>query len=97
MLRTIVDKAFVDTAHVVVAGTGVDAPGASPRMCDLEGDRYATESDRTPYAFGQKFGWPDGDVWVIDLSSGRRTRALEKVRHYFGADRGRRRPAWFDG
>ena len=198
VLRTIADKAFVDTAHVVVAWTGVDAPAAAPRIFDpavgglaptlriaegrrpswsrdgstiyiglqtrldtsaapkksaekvsdveiwsandvrvipmqrsseaadlratrtaswrigtpsvmpisedasedvtiLEGDRYATESDRTPYAFGQKFGRPDEDIWLIDLANGRRSRALEKVRYYFGADPTGRRVAWFDG
>ena len=50
----------------------------------LEGGRFATESDRKPYGWGQKFGRNDQDVYVVDLNSGARTKALEKVRHYFG-------------
>lgn len=63
----------------------------------LEGDEYVTETDRTPYAFGQKFGRRDQDVYVIRVSDGRRTKALEKVRNYFGADPSGRLLAWFDG
>ena len=63
----------------------------------LEGDRVATEIDRTPYPFGQKFGRRDEDVWTIDLTTGTRTRILEKVRHYFGGNPTGTHLAWFDG
>jgi dipeptidyl aminopeptidase/acylaminoacyl peptidase len=63
----------------------------------LEGGRYATETDRKPYAWGQKFGRFDQDVWVTDLSTGQRTKVLEKVRHYFGASPRGDRLAWSDG
>ncbi len=63
----------------------------------LDGDRYATETDRKPYPFGQKFGRRDQDVWLVDLATGTRKRTLEKVRHYFGADPTGARVAWFDG
>ncbi len=63
----------------------------------LEGDAYATETDRKPYAFGQKFGHRDQDLWVIDLTSGVRRKVLTKVRYYFGADPTGKRLSWFDG
>jgi dipeptidyl aminopeptidase/acylaminoacyl peptidase len=63
----------------------------------LEGDRHAIETDRKPYGWGQMFGRRDQDAWVIDLSTGSRTKALEKVRFQFGGDPTGRRVAWFDG
>ena len=63
----------------------------------LEGARYATETDRKPYAWGTKFGRYDQDVWVTDLATGQRTKVLEKVRHYFGANPKGDKLAWSDG
>ncbi len=63
----------------------------------LEGGRYATEIDRTPYAWGQKFGRFDQDVYVTDVSSGARTKVLDKIRHYFGANPRGDKLAWGDG
>ncbi len=63
----------------------------------LEGDRHATETDRKPYPWGQKFGRRDQDVWVVDLATGQRRKALEKVRFFFSGDPTGRRVAWFDG
>ncbi len=63
----------------------------------LEGDRHVTETDRTPYAWGHKFGRPDIDVYVIDVAGARRTKVLEKVRYFFGGDPTGRLLAWFDG
>lgn len=63
----------------------------------LAGGRYATEIDRSPYAFGQMFGRPYQDVWVIDVRTGQRRKALEKVRHFFGASPSGRKLAWYDG
>ena len=63
----------------------------------LEGDRYATEVDRKGYAWGQKFGRPDEDVWSVNTASGERTRLLTKVRHVFPADPTGARLPWFDG
>ena len=63
----------------------------------LDGDAYATETDRKLYAFGQKFGRRDQDLWVIDLTSGVRRKVLTKVRYYFGADPTGKRLSWFDG
>lgn len=70
---------------------------AEESVAVLEGDRYVTETDRTPYAWGQKFGRRDTDVYVVDVATGQRTKALTKVRYYLGADATGRRLAWFDG
>jgi dipeptidyl aminopeptidase/acylaminoacyl peptidase len=63
----------------------------------FDAGRYATENDRKPYAWGQKFGRFDQDVWVTDLTTGQRTKVLEKVRHYFGASPKGDKLAWSDG
>jgi dipeptidyl aminopeptidase/acylaminoacyl peptidase len=63
----------------------------------LEGGLYATETDRKPYAWGTKFGRFDQDVWVTALETGQRTKVLEKVRHYYGANPRGDKLAWSDG
>ena len=63
----------------------------------LRGDRYATEADRKPYGFGTKFGRPFSDVYVVDINSGERRKALEKVRFFYGGSATGRRIAWYDG
>lgn len=63
----------------------------------LEGGRYATEIDRSPYDWGVMFGRPYQDVYVIDVRTGARTMALEKVRHFLGASPSGRKLAWYDG
>ncbi|MBM4192863.1 MAG: S9 family peptidase [Gemmatimonadetes bacterium] len=63
----------------------------------LEGDRYAVEQDRTPYPWGQMFGRRFMDVYAINLATGARTKALEKVRFFYATDPTGRRLAWFDG
>jgi hypothetical protein len=63
----------------------------------LRGDRYATETDRKPYAFGAKFGRPYSDVYVVDVKSGERRKALEKVRFFYGGSATGRKVAWYDG
>lgn len=63
----------------------------------LEGDRFATETDRGPYAWGQKFGRRDQDLYAIDIASGARRKIVEKARYSYGADPTGRRVSWFDG
>src|SRR4029079_7698658 len=63
----------------------------------LDGDHFATEVDRKPYPFGQKFGRRDEDLWTVDLATGARKKLLEKVRYDFAADPTGRRVSWFDG
>jgi len=63
----------------------------------LDSDAFATETDRKPYPFGQKFGRPDQDLWVTDVATGARRKLLTKMRHVFPADPTGRRIPWFDG
>lgn len=63
----------------------------------LEGDAVALETDASAYAFGQKFGRPDEDVWSIDVSSGERTRLLTKARYVFDAAPSATWLPYFDG
>ena len=63
----------------------------------LDGDRFFTETDRTPYAWGQKFGRRDEDLYTVDIATGARKKLLTKIRYLYGADPTGRREAWFDG
>jgi dipeptidyl aminopeptidase/acylaminoacyl peptidase len=63
----------------------------------LDGDRVFTESDRSPYAWGQKFGRRDEDLYTVDIATGARKKLLEKVRYGFGADPTGQRITSFDG
>jgi dipeptidyl aminopeptidase/acylaminoacyl peptidase len=63
----------------------------------LNGDRILTETDRASYAWGQKFGRRDEDLYTVDIATGTRKKLLVKVRHRFGADPTGSREAWFDG
>lgn len=58
---------------------------------------FATETDRKPYAWGQMFGRPFNDVWVVNAKSGQRTKAIEKVRWFYGASPSGRKLLWYDG
>lgn len=63
----------------------------------LEGDAFATEVDRKPYPWGQKFGRRDSDLWAVDVSSGARRKIVERARYVFAADPTGKRVPWFDG
>lgn len=63
----------------------------------LEGDRWATQTDRSKYAFGEMFGRPYEDIWLIDTRTGERRLALEKVRYFSGGSATGERLYWFDG
>ena len=63
----------------------------------LPGGRHATEVDRAAYAWGTMFGRPYQDIWIIDVRTGQRTRALEKVRYFYGPSPSGKRLAWYDG
>ncbi len=63
----------------------------------LDGDRFVTETDREPYAWGQKFGRRDEDLYVVDVSTGDRRKLLTKIRHLYGADPTGSLETWFDG
>jgi dipeptidyl aminopeptidase/acylaminoacyl peptidase len=90
--RTLLSAWHLGDGHVVQIGTDM---WETSRV--LRGDRYATETDRKPYAFGAKFGRPYSDVYVIDVNTGTRRKALEKVRFFLGGSATGKRLAWFDG
>lgn len=62
----------------------------------LAGDRHATETDRKAYPFGTMFGRPAQDLWLVDVSTGERRKALENVRHFYGASATGRVLTWYD-
>lgn len=90
--RTLLTAWRVADGRVVPVGTDLDETATA-----LEGSRWATEIDRTPYGWGWKFGRNDQDVWVVDLQSGERKRVLEKVRRYYGANPAGTKLTWSDG
>jgi dienelactone hydrolase len=61
----------------------------------LEGGRWATETDRKPYAFGVMFGRSSSDVWLVDVRSGERRKVLEDVAQFYGGSPTGRRLLWF--
>jgi dipeptidyl aminopeptidase/acylaminoacyl peptidase len=63
----------------------------------LEGDRYATETDRTAYAFGVMFGRASQDIHLVDVRTGERRKVLEDVRFFQGGSATGQRLLWFDG
>ena len=63
----------------------------------LDGDRFLTETDRAPYAWGHKFGRRDEDLYSVDVVTGARKKLLEKVRYSYGADPTGRLTSFFDG
>jgi len=90
--RTLLAAWHLADGHVVQIGTDLLE---TARV--LRGDHYATETDRKAYAFGAKFGRPYSDVYVVDVKSGERRKALEKVRFFYGGSATGRKVAWYDG
>ncbi len=90
--RTLLTVWHLADGHVVQVGTDLLE---TTRV--LRGDRFATETDRKPYPFGAKFGRPYSDVYVVDLKSGERRKALEKVRFFYGGSATGRKLSWYDG
>ena len=50
----------------------------------LDGHTFAVAQDTTPYAFETMFGRRWMDIYVIDVKTGTRTKAVEKIRHFHG-------------
>jgi len=90
--RTLLTAWHLENGHIVQIGTDL---WETARV--LRGDRYATETSRKDYAFGAKFGRPYSDVYVVDVKSGERRKALEKVRFFFGGSATGRKLTWYDG
>jgi dipeptidyl aminopeptidase/acylaminoacyl peptidase len=78
--RTLLGAWAVSTGRVVPVGTDLLAATQV-----LPGDRYATETTDRPYPAGTMFGRPYSDVYIIDLRTGERRLAIERVRHVYGA------------
>jgi dipeptidyl aminopeptidase/acylaminoacyl peptidase len=63
----------------------------------LDGDRFAIETDRKPYIAENMFDTARQDVYVIDLASGARTKAITGVWYFPGASPGGRYLLYFHG
>jgi dipeptidyl aminopeptidase/acylaminoacyl peptidase len=63
----------------------------------LEGDRYAIETDRKPYLTENRFDTARQDVYVIDLATGGRTKAVTGVWYFQGPSPGGRYLLYFSG
>ncbi len=63
----------------------------------LPDGKHATEVDRSAYAWGTMFGRPYQDIWLVDVRTGQRTKALEKVRYFYGPSPSGKKLAWYDG
>ncbi|MCG8467424.1 MAG: prolyl oligopeptidase family serine peptidase [Gemmatimonadetes bacterium] len=74
----------VETDRLVMVGTDLRA---NARV--LEGWRHATERTTAPYPWGEMFGRPYQDVWIVDLATGERTLALDSVRYAWPSSGGR--------
>jgi dipeptidyl aminopeptidase/acylaminoacyl peptidase len=90
--RTLLTAWHLGDGHVVQIGTDLLE---TARV--LRGEKFATETDHVPFAFGAKFGRPYLDVYVVDVVTGQRRKALDKVRFFFGGSATGRRLAWYDG
>jgi dipeptidyl aminopeptidase/acylaminoacyl peptidase len=90
--RTLLTAWHLGDGHVVKIGSDLLE---TARI--LRGDRFATETDRKPYGFGAKFGRPYSDVYVVDVKTGERRKALERVRFFYGGSATGQRLAWYDG
>ncbi len=82
--RTLLAVWHVDAGRVVTIGTDLLA-GA-----ELLGDwSHAVEDVAEPYGWGEMFGRPYHDVWLIDASTGERELRLERVRYEWPSPGGR--------
>jgi dipeptidyl aminopeptidase/acylaminoacyl peptidase len=79
MRRTLLSAWHVSTDRLVRIGTDMHE---TARV--LEGARHATETDRSRNAFGAMFGRSGVDVWLVDVSTGERTRVLDDVQQFMG-------------
>ncbi len=74
----------LDSDQLVMVGHDLNA---NARV--LEGWAHAIEATSEPYGWGEMFGRPYQDVAVVDLSTGERTLALERVRYDWSSAGGR--------
>jgi dipeptidyl aminopeptidase/acylaminoacyl peptidase len=72
--------------RVVVVGTDPEENASIPGRSNW---RFGVEKLASPYPWGAMFGRRFHDVWLVDLDSGERTRALERVRFSWESPGGR--------
>ena len=73
--RTLLAVWHLESNKLVPIGTDLQA------QTELLGNwDYATETTAEPYPWGEMFGRPYEDVWLVDTTTGQRTKVLEKVR-----------------
>ena len=89
--RTLLAVWHLDEARVVQIGTYLRG---DTRL--LEGWTRAVEETGEPYAWGEMFGRPYHDTWVVDVATGERERMLERARYGWTSAGGRWLVA-FDG
>ena len=63
----------------------------------LEDNRLGTETSVEPYRFDAMFGRTFDDIWMIDLKTGQRKKAIEKVRYFLGGSSTGRYLLYFRG
>ncbi|MCX6543806.1 MAG: prolyl oligopeptidase family serine peptidase [Acidobacteria bacterium] len=69
----------VDSGKWLRIGTDKDE-----RVSVVAGDRFATETDRKPYMFDNMFDRTRQDVYLVDLTTGARRKAIEGVWYFQG-------------
>lgn len=69
----------IDEGRFVRLGTDYDET-----ITLLAGQKYATETDRTPYIVDGMFGRRWYDIDLIDVATGERTRVVDRVRYFNG-------------
>lgn len=81
----------LDANRVVQVGTDLDETASI-----LEDWQHGIEKQSEPYPWGNMFGRSFHDVWVVDLNTGVRRLAVERVR-YSWESAGGRYLLWYDG
>jgi dipeptidyl aminopeptidase/acylaminoacyl peptidase len=89
--RTVLAVWHPDTKRVVLVGSDLMEEASIAK-----GWRMGIERVRAPYGWGRMFGRPYHDLWSVDLTSGARTRVLERVRNSWVSPAGKY-ALWFDG
>ena len=69
----------IDSGKWLRIGTDKDE-----RVAIVAGDRFGTETDRKPYLFDNMFDRTRQDVYLVDLTTGARTKVVEGVWYFQG-------------
>ncbi len=82
--RTLLAVWHVEEDRLVQVGTDLDANTSL-----LHGWTRAVELTSEPYAWGDMFGRPYHDTWLVDVATGERDMIAERVRYDWASDGGR--------